>query len=215
MRRAIVFALLATAAVFAAVPSRAAEGRVPIIGGPCENCEAVFDGMPKEFPSRARIAPKDEPGAPMRIEGTVIDGQGVPAAGIIVYAYHTDNRGIYPRDPSMSDPAARHGRLRAWVMTDHDGRYVFDTIRPAGYPNTRIPAHVHMHIIEPECCTYYIDEINFSDDDRLPAGDRERRHARGGSGLVTPKQDKDGVIVVVRDIRLGANVPNHPASESE
>lgn len=188
----------------------------PVVGGPCEGCEAVFQGLPKfeSLSSRAPIAPRGEPGAPMRIEGTVYDAADLPSAGVIVYAYHTDDRGVYPPDERFPGQAAyRHGRLRAWVVTDAKGRYVFETIRPAGYPGTNIPAHVHMHVIEPGCCTYWIDDINFEDDTRLSERDRARRDRRGGSGLVTPVKDKDGVWVVTRDIRLGENVPNHPAED--
>lgn len=178
----------------------------PVIGGPCEGCEEVFRGLPAELPSRARIAPADEPGESMRIEGTVYDASEVPAAGVIVYAYHTDDGGIYPRDEQ-----SRHGRLRGWALSDAKGRYVFDTIRPAGYPGTTIPAHVHMHVIEPGCCTYWIADINFADDARLTARERERRSMRGGNGLLEPARDKDGVWVVTRDIHLGENVPDYPA----
>jgi protocatechuate 3,4-dioxygenase beta subunit len=184
----------------------------PVVGGPCEGCEAVFQGLPEQIPSRARIAPGDEPGVRMRIEGTVRDDAGRPVAGVIVYAYHTDDHGEYPPDTRFPGKAAyRHGRLRAWAMSDESGRYAFDTIRPAGYPGTTIPAHVHMHVIEVGRCTYWIDDINFEDDPRLSGDARDRRGARGGSGLAKPVQDAGGVWVVTRDIQLGANVPGYPA----
>jgi protocatechuate 3,4-dioxygenase beta subunit len=185
----------------------------PIVGGPCEGCEAVFQGLPVELSWSTRIAPEDEPGEPMRIEGTVTDGAGEAAAGVIVYAYHTDARGIYPRPESPAGrAAARHGRLRAWALTDARGRYRFDTIRPASYPNQTIPAHVHMHVIEPGCCTYWIDDIEFLDDPLLPeTARRNEERARGGSGLVTPERDDDGTWRMTRDVVLGQNVPDRPA----
>ena len=147
----------------------------------------------------------------MRIEGTVRDRDGDPAEGVIVYAYHTDARGIYPRtDDLRGTEASRHGRLRAWVETGADGRYRFDTIRPASYPDTTVPAHVHMHVLEPGCCTYYLDSIHFRDDPLLD--DEERRRldeGRGGSGLVMPERE-DGVWVVERDVVLGEGVPGYP-----
>ncbi len=185
------------------------------MGRPCDGCEAVFEGLPAELRSAARIAPVDEPGEPMRIEGTVYAASGRPAAGVIVYAYHTDDRGIYPRGAGRG-AAARHGRLRGWVETDELGRYRFDTIRPAGYPDSREPAHVHMHVIEPGCCTYYIDSIHFEDDPRLSRAERaELATGRGGSGLVRPSRDAGDVWVVTRDIRLGENVPGHPAGSED
>jgi protocatechuate 3,4-dioxygenase beta subunit len=133
-------------------------GREPVIGGPCEGCEWVFDGMPATLDWAGRIAPPNEPGTPMRIDGVVRDRGGKPAAGIIVYAYQTDAGGLYPAGSN------RHGRLKGWVRTDANGRYRFDTVRPGGYPSTTIPQHVHMHVIEPGRGTYYIDDIVFTDD---------------------------------------------------
>lgn len=186
-------------------------GREPVVGLPCEGCEAVFVGLPESLEARARIAPQDEPGEPLRIEGTVRNRAGEPVEGVIVYAYHTDARGIYPRDPDLRGTAAhRHGRLRAWAETGADGRYRFDTIRPASYPETTTPAHVHMHVLEPGCCTYYIDSIHFLDDPFLDAEERRRQDdGRGGSGLVTPERE-DGVWAVERDVVLGEGVPGYP-----
>ena len=158
---------------------------MPIVGLPCEGCEAVFDGLPQAPSSAARIAPSEEPGQALRITGTVFGTDGSPAPGVIVYAYHTDASGIYPRGPQRRGQAAsRHGRLRGWAMTDAMGRYRFDTIRPGGYPGTDIPAHVHMHVIEPGRCSYYIDEILFDDDPRLSV--EKRRQVEVG-GLNSPR----------------------------
>lgn len=181
-------------------------GREPVIGGPCDGCEAVFEGMPAQLTSTSRIAPENERGDPMRISGVVRDRQGRPASGVIVYAYQTDASGLYPK------ASTRHGRLRGWVKTDAGGNYRFDTIRPGGYPGTNIPQHVHMHVIEPGRATYYIDEMQFSDDPRLPAEARKQHTGgRAGSGLVTPARDRSGIWQVTRDIVLGQNVPGYPA----
>lgn len=186
-------------------------GREPVIGLPCEGCEAVFEGIPNSFSSRGRITPGDEPGQPMVIVGVVRDLQGRPAAGIILYAYHTNARGVYPTDdvgPGVW--SRRHGKLRAWVVTDSLGRYRFETIRPASYPTRASPAHVHMHVIEPGCCTYYIASLHFSDDPLLT--EQARREAvagRGGSGLTTPSRDRDDTWHVTRDIILGMGIPEY------
>ncbi len=161
--------------------------------------------MPATLDWRGRVAPAGETGEPMRITGTVRDRDNRPAAGIIVYAYQTDAAGSYP--PSTT----RHGRLRGWVKTDAAGRYQFDTIRPGGYPNTTIPQHVHLHVIEPGRATYYIDEMVFSDDPRLtPENRRSLVTGRGGPGLVTPVREPSGGWSVVRDITLGQSVPGYP-----
>lgn len=179
----------------------------PVVGLPCENCEIVFQGMPDLILSESRIAPVNEPGEKMRIKGIVRDLAGKPVAGVIVYAYHTDARGIYPADAN----GVRHGRLRGWARSDAQGYYSFDTIRPAGYPNTTIPQHVHMHVIEPGRCTYYIDDIMFKDDPRLTSEiERQYSFDRGGNGCVLPTKDSSGTWVAIRDIVLGKNINGYP-----
>lgn len=201
IRSAAAVIVLSACVVGAAQSSR----REPIVGGPCEGCEAVFEGMPGKLDWRGRIAPPEERGDALRITGVVRDRDKKPVAGIIVYAYQTDASGIYPSSTT------RHGRLRGWVKTDEAGRYRFDTIRPGGYPNTTIPQHVHMHVIEPGRATYYIDEMVFSDDPRLTAENRKQLvTGRGGPGLVTPVRNPDGVWAVTRDIVLGQSVPGYP-----
>ncbi|MDC8014964.1 hypothetical protein [Tahibacter soli] len=202
------FALILAVFAIAAQAQTAPGGKVPVAGS-CEGCEAVFQGLPATFAAPARIAPAGEPGEPLALSGVVTDRAGKPQAGVVVYAYHTDRTGIYPRDASLSGAAARHGRLRGWARTDDAGRYAFDTIRPAAYPGRSIPQHVHLHVIEPGRCTYYLGDVLFADDPLLTPALREReRNAPGGDGVVTPKGDAKG-WTAARDIVLGLNVPEH------
>jgi protocatechuate 3,4-dioxygenase beta subunit len=142
---------------------------------------------------------------------------GRPVSGVIVYAYQTDATGVYPTDEVYHGRAAyRHGRLRGWAQTDDDGSYAFDTIRPAGYPGTDLPQHIHMHVIEVGCCTYYIDDIFFEDDPRFTPTMRSRlTQDRGGSGVSMPVRLDDGTWSVVRDIVLGAGIPGYPRCGSD
>ena len=195
--RTSVLSLLCSALLLTAC-TQAAE---PVLGGPCEGCELVFAGQPAEIAAQASIAPVGEPGEPLQIDGVVSDRNGKPAAGIIIYAYQTDARGHYPRAET------RHGRLRGWARSDAEGRFRFDTIRPASYPETDIPQHVHLHVIEPGRGTYYIDDLVFSDDPLLTSRQRTQiLRGRGGNGLATPQRDADGVWHATRDIRLGAGI---------
>lgn len=181
----------------------------PVLGGPCQGCEFVFQGMPDAPGPDSRIAPPHEPGEPLVLEGTVRRLDGSLAAGVIVYAYHTDEAGVYPKDSTF------HGRLRGWARTNGEGRYRFSTIRPAGYPNGAECAHIHMHVIEPGVATYYIDNVVFDDDPDLPPRLREEaEQGRGGSGLTYPKRI-DGVWHISREIILGKNIPGYPQIGAE
>lgn len=199
-----VYALLLCSALATA---RAAE---PIVSLPCEGCEAVFDGKPARLTSASRIAPASEPGQPLLLSGQVRNAAGKPVPGVIVYAYQTDRGGVYPRDPRLSGEAARHGRLRGWAVSDAQGRYSFRTIRPGGYPSSDEPQHIHLHVIEPGRCTYYLGDALFDDDPRLTAARRaQQRLAYGGNGIAHPQGDARTGWRVQRDIVLGLNVPGY------
>lgn len=178
----------------------ATAAREPVIDEPCEGCETVFVGMPAQIEASARIAPAGEPGVPLVLTGTARTAGGMPAPDIIVYAYHTDAHGVYPKADT------RHGRLRGWVRTDADGRYRFDTIRPGAYPGRSVPEHIHMHVIEPGRGTYYIDDVTFDDDPLLTPAHRRRTEGRGGEGLGHPQRDAEGRWQLRRDIVLGAGL---------
>jgi protocatechuate 3,4-dioxygenase beta subunit len=213
MNHSTVSVLALCLALGCAPPSDAqSAGREPIVGLPCDGCEAVFEGLPTQLGFASHIAPPGEPGEAMRIQGTVRDPQGRPKGGVIVYAYHTNAQGIYPKDEhAKGEAAARHGRLRGWARTDPSGRYQFDTIRPGGYPNRDAPQHVHMHVIEVGRCAYYIDSIMFADDPRLtPEKRRELASGRGGNGIVDPRRDETRRWLVTRDIVLGQGIPGYP-----
>ena len=183
----------------------------PIVGGPCEGCEAIFDGFADAPIGRGRIAPDGAYGQPMIIRGVVRDQNGRLRQGIVVYAYQTDADGRYQRDAQApSFAGSRHGKYRGWVLSDQSGKYEFSTVRPAGYPNSDLPQHIHIHVLEPGCATYYLEDITFSDDTRMTnAKRREFFNDRGGSGYSTP-QRVDGVWTVQRDITLGQAISDYP-----
>ena len=186
------------------------QAQEPVVGRPCEGCEAVFQGLPSSPLSTARIAPVGEPGVPMTITGRVLGPDGRPRAGVIVYAYQTNAKGVYPPPVVRAGNAGdRHGALRGWAASGPDGRYMFATIRPAAYPARDSPAHVHMHVIERGCATYYIDDVMFTDDPLLtPTLRRQHATPRAGTGIVAPAK-VGGRWMATRDIHLGLNIPGY------
>ena len=147
----------------------------------------------------------------MLLFGVVSGPDGRPKSGAIVYGYQTNSAGIYEPDESAPSGAGRrHGRYRGWVQTDHDGRYEFKTVRPGGYPNSDLPEHIHLHVLEPGCATYYLEDATFDDDPRLTeAKRREFANHRGGKGLSSPKRVL-GVWQAQRNITLGQSIPDYP-----
>lgn len=190
-------------ASFLLIGSCSVNAQIPEIG---VVCRLACADVPEALTSHERIAPTDEPGEPLIIEGVVRDRDGSPAEGIIIFAYQTNKDGIYP--PEGRDP----GTLRGWVRTDSNGAYRFDTIRPGPYPDDDIPAHVHLHVIEPGKVTYTIDDIIFSDDPLWPGRwGHTMRYGRGGDGLSDPTRDESGVWHITNHIVLGENILGYDA----
>ena len=177
------------------------------VGGPCDECDLMFEGMPPNLSWRTTIAPPGEPGEPMIIQGTVYKKDGkTPAPDVILYIYHTDNAGIYSTAPGHTN---RHGHLRGWIKTGADGRYEFKSIRPGSYPTRNAPAHIHPLIKEKGLTRYWIDEYLFEGDPLLTNAERARQEKRGGNGIITLKKNANGVWEGHRNIMLGMNVPNY------
>lgn len=192
---------LASAACAGATQRRADAARPDLYN--CEGCEGTLEHDRTALDWQARIGPVGEPGEPMRVEGRVVKPDGTtPAPGVIVYAHHTNADGLYAGGTGDTDASRRHGLLRAWVRTDAHGRYAFDTIKPAPYPDMTMPAHIHLMIGEPGRPPYYIDDIVFAGEFGVTARYRQQQELRGGSGIVTLTRDDGGHWLATRNIVL-------------
>lgn len=159
--------------------------------------ERIQRDRPSDPAWRARIAPASEPGTPLVIHGRVFQSDGVtPAAGVTVFAYHTDRTGVY------NISGARGWRLRGWARTDRDGRFEFQTIRPAEYPARTVPAHVHLAIYAPDLPRRWTPELQFADDVLLRESDRRRSAALGKFGWIRDVTARDGTQHVDFNVRI-------------
>ncbi|MES2882382.1 MAG: intradiol ring-cleavage dioxygenase, partial [Bacteroidota bacterium] len=151
----------------------------------------------------------NEAGPKLIVSGTVYKNDGVsPAPGVVLYVYHTDQKGLYPTKGNETGWGKRHGYLRGWIKTNEKGQYSFYTLRPASYPDGKNPQHIHATIKEPGVNEYWIDEFEFADDPYLTKEMQGHAQKRGGSGILTPKKI-NGVQYVERNITLGKNVPGY------
>lgn len=183
------------------------------IGGSCEGCEAIYE-CPVQFEkleTMVWLPDWKEKGIKLAVNGIVYNADGVtPAAGVILYIYHTDQTGEYPRKGGETGWARRHGYLRGWMKTNEKGEYKFFTLKPASYPNSKIPAHIHITIKEPGRNEYYIDDYLFDDDTFLSQEERSRQPGRAGNGILKAVEVEKGFLKAERHIYLGKNIPNYP-----
>lgn len=148
---------------------------------------------------RVEMSAKDEPGERLTVLGEVREKDGAPTKNALVYLYHTSAKGWY------SDKAAhisgdsgdtKHARLFAYVRTSDEGRFEVRTIRPVGYPDTDLPAHIHLHIrprvpldTKLDAARELVSEIQFDDDPRLTSEWRARSKREGA--VIVPVERTD------------------------
>lgn len=178
-----------------------------LVGGPCEGCEAVFEYGDKLLSPIDTLPDFHDGGQRIRISGTIYQPDGVtPAAGVVLYVYHTDQGGIYPTTGEETGWARRHGYLRGWVRTGSDGTYAFYTLKPGIYPSRAAPAHIHPTILEPNGKYYSISEYHFEGDLLLTERETNPESPRGGSSGVLRLEKQGDLWVGTRDIVLGKNI---------
>jgi protocatechuate 3,4-dioxygenase beta subunit len=182
------------------------------VGGRCEGCEAIFESSIsfKKLSSVDTLPDFNDKGPKLEISGIVYHADGkTPAKDVVIYVYHTDQKGIYPKKGNETGWAKRHGYIRDWAKTDKNGYYKFYTLKPAPYPGGNIPAHIHVTVKEPNKNEYWIDEYLFDDDPLLTKEERQKQEKRGGNGIIKLVA-RNGSLYATRNITLGENIPDYP-----
>ena len=178
----------------------------------CEGCEAVYES-PVLFENLSHIDTLPdfaEDGTKIEISGVIYKPDGVtPAAGVILYLYHTDQNGYYSSKGNETGWGKRHGYIRGWLKTNDKGEYKFYTLKPAPYPNATFPAHIHPTVKEPGKKEYWIDDYVFDDDKFVDESYRKKAENRGGDGILKILKSENGIYTGKRDIVLGRNIPNY------
>lgn len=181
------------------------------VGGPCEGCEAIYENTSPftDLDWQLTLPGYEQAGPKLHISGTVYKRDGkTPAAGIVLYVYHTDLSGIYPVRGNEQGWGRRHGYIRGWLKTNEKGQYSIRTLRPGTYPNRGAAAHIHCILKEHELNEYYIGDFLFADDPLLTSQEKSPS-TPGGNGVLTLEK-KNGIFYCTRNIYLGKNVRNYP-----
>jgi protocatechuate 3,4-dioxygenase, beta subunit len=138
-------------------------------------------------------------GEKMIVSGTVFEPDGVtPAPNVLIYIYHTDIEGFYGRGGEH-----KHGRYRGWLLTDAKGRYEFQTIKPAPYPENRFAAHIHTTLTTAKMREDWIDSYLFEGDPLISSRERQEAGKKGGfNPILKLEKGADGIWRATRDIQL-------------
>jgi protocatechuate 3,4-dioxygenase beta subunit len=128
------------------------------------------------------ITADNEPGKKIKVTGIIKNKDGQPVVNALVYLYQTDSRGWYAADAPhvlMNEGDMRYARLFGYVRTDNNGKFELHTVKPSGYPQSDLPAHIHVHVMA-EGYHSYITEFLFQDDERLRGEILNRAVVDGG-----------------------------------
>src|SRR5688572_10212889 len=121
------------------------------VGGECEGCEAIYENTTPFTDLNWQLTLPDykDKGPKLHITGTVYRRDGkTPAAGVVLYVYHTDQSGRYPQKGNETGWGRRHGYIRGWLKTNSKGQYSILTLKPGTYPNRGAAAHIHCIVKE-------------------------------------------------------------------
>jgi protocatechuate 3,4-dioxygenase beta subunit len=126
---------------------------------------------------------KYEPGKRITVKGEIKTKDGKAIAGALVYVYQTSDKGWYADTAAhvlQNEGDMRHARLFGYFKTGAEGRFEFETIQPKAYPDSDLPAHIHIAVWKNENIVHGIPgELLFDDDPRLTADRRKRSLAYG------------------------------------
>jgi catechol 1,2-dioxygenase len=107
----------------------------------------------KHAPFRAKITPPLEPGKVLLISGHVygLDTKK-PLASAVIDIWQANKDGRYDNDDPKRPPAKDVFANRARLITDANGYYQYETIRPGRYkigPEAWRPSHIHYMVHQP------------------------------------------------------------------
>lgn len=181
-----------------------------LVGAPCQGCEAVLEAKQRQIKAIDTLPLFHTSSKPLKISGTVYQPDGkTPAVDVVLYLYHTNEKGLYPSEGDEGDWSRKHGHLRTWLKTDQSGHYTLYTGQPASYPNREIPAHIHLIILEPNGKYYYVEDYYFANDPYLTKEELNPQSPRGGTKGVVNLQQDGNLWIGQRNLILGKNIPNY------
>jgi protocatechuate 3,4-dioxygenase beta subunit len=125
-------------------------------------------------PRTRRLFPKATAGSQVRISGQVLSTDCTPLAGATVHVWLADPKGAYDNQDAQGNPLdipQSQQLFRGRIVTDADGKYSFECLRPGNYFdsgwNLWRPAHLHIKV-EKAGYKELVTQLYFDDDAQNP-----------------------------------------------
>lgn len=154
-------------------------------------------------PFGAELVREAAHGERIRLEGRVLDGDGVPVSDALVEISHVDGAGRYPGDADEAMTMGFAGLGRCGTGTDSRHRYAFHTVKPAAQAKGEAP-HIDMIITMRGLLLHVFTRVYFDDEAKANAGDAvfcavapSRRHT-----LVARRAQRGGAVVYEFDVHM-------------
>jgi protocatechuate 3,4-dioxygenase beta subunit len=132
---------------------------------------------------KIRVVTDKEPGTRITVTGLIVNKNGEPQKNVLMYFYHTDDRGWYA-DTGVhvltNSGDFKHARLFGYLKTNDKGEFSFETIRPNGYPGSDFAGHIHLQFWNENMKTLHgPGEFQFDEDPRMTPNRRAASLADG------------------------------------
>ena len=126
-----------------------------------------------DSPSRTVLASPEEPGVRLFISGTIFANDcETPVEGTIIEVWHANDDGCYSinQECDTGNPDNDEFNLRGQMVSDSQGEYGFETIKPGWYmvgDNQFRPSHIHLKYTTSDGTTL-ITQLYFEGDPYIP-----------------------------------------------
>ncbi|WP_256354282.1 MULTISPECIES: protocatechuate 3,4-dioxygenase subunit alpha [unclassified Variovorax] len=154
-------------------------------------------------PFDATVALDNATGERIRLEGRVIDGDGIPIFDALVEISQPDGEGRYPQTVDEASEIGFRAFGRCGTGTDAHKRFVFHTVKPGAEAPGEAP-HVNAIITMRGMLLHAFTRIYFSDEAEANAKDAVLQSvpAQRRETLVAQRHEQGGAVVYRFDIHM-------------
>lgn len=141
---------------------------------------AFILGQSNSLSSNLTLTNEAEPGQKIVILGRIVDKKNnEKLSNVVIEVHQTDITGNY----SAGGKNEKSPRLNGELISDKNGEFVINSIKPNSYPGTTFPKHIHFTIRKEGYQTKFT-EMLFEDDKNLKSQDFRRDKKRGDFNLI-------------------------------